>query len=151
MNVENQLRYLEPSFAGDVKLAYMPSDRLRGQDRVAMALTHSMQIASPVGNISFGANISRVGDDNYWSDFSGSTIFLNSVAAGGTNRTLPADITATWGRGDLSSMVKVQKWQALQTTAPYDRLPQWTLRIWAGFKWCNRQNSFILVIVTCRP
>jgi LPS-assembly protein len=87
-----------------------------------------MQIASPIGNISFGANISRVGDDNYWSDFSGSTIFLNSVAAGGTNRTLPADLTATWGRGDLSSMLKVQKWQALQTTAPYDRVPQWTLR-----------------------
>jgi len=128
VNVENQLRYLEPNFAGDVKLAYMPNDRLRGQDRFALALTHSMQIGSPIGNISFGANISRVGDDNYWSDFSSSAIFLNSVAAGGTNRTLPADITATWGRGDLSSMLKVQKWQGLQIITPYDRVPQWTLR-----------------------
>jgi len=128
VNVENQLRYLESGYSGDLKLAFMPGDRLRGQDRVALALTHSTQLTSPIGNISIAANISRVGDDNYWSDFTTSPIFLNSVAAGGTNRTLPADITATWGSGDLSSMLKVQKWQGLQITSPYDRVPQWTLR-----------------------
>jgi LPS-assembly protein len=128
VNVENQLRYLASGYSGDLKLAYMPGDRLRGQDRVALALTHSTQIASPIGNIAVAANISRVGDENYWSDFTSSPIFLNSVAAGGTNRTLPADLTATWGRGDLSSMLKVQKWQGLQINTPYDRVPQWTLR-----------------------
>jgi len=137
--VENQLRYLEPRYSGDLKLAYMPKDALRGQDRVALALTHSGQIASPIGNVSIAANISRVGDNNYWSDFSGSTLLQTGAPLGGTNRTLPADITATWGRGDLSSMLKVQKWQALQTTAPYDRVPQWTLRYAQsnvqGFDW----------------
>ncbi len=128
VNVENQLRYLEPSFAGDVKLAYMPNDRLRGQDRLALALTHGMQIGSPIGNISFGANITRVGDDNYGADFSTSTIFQGALALGGTARQLPADLTASWGRGDLSSMLKVQKWQGLQIVTPYDRVPQWTLR-----------------------
>ena len=128
MNTESQLRYLEPRYSGDLKLAYMPGDRLRGQDRVALALTHSTQIASPIGGISIAANISRVGDDNYWSDFSGSTLLQTGAPLGGTNRTLPADITATWGRGDLSSMLKVQKWQGLQATPPYDRVPQWTLR-----------------------
>ena len=139
VHVENQLRYLEPRYSGDLKLAYMPKDTLRGQDRVALALTHSGQIASPIGNVSIAANISRVGDDNYWSDFSGSTLLQTGAPLGGTNRTLPADITATWGRGDLSSMLKVQKWQALQTTAPYDRVPQWTLRYAQsnvqGFDW----------------
>lgn len=128
MNTESQLRYLEPRYSGDLKLAYMPGDRLRGQDRVALALTHSTQITSPIGGISIAANISRVGDDNYWSDFSGSTLLQAGAPLGGTNRTLPADITATWGRGDLSSMLKVQKWQGLQATPPYDRVPQWTLR-----------------------
>lgn len=128
MNTESQLRYLEPRYSGDLKLAYMPGDRLRGQDRVAIALTHSAQITSPIGGISIAANISRVGDDNYWSDFSGSTLLQAGAPLGGTNRTLPADITATWGRGDLSSMLKVQKWQGLQATPPYDRVPQWTLR-----------------------
>ena len=128
VNVESQLRLLGSSYSADLKLAYMPGDTLRGQERVAFALTNSALLASPIGNIAMATNISRVGDDNYWSDFSGSTIFLNSVAGGGTNRTLPADITATWGRGDLLSMLKVQKWQGLQVTAPYDRMPQWTLR-----------------------
>jgi len=130
VNVENQLRYLEPNYSGSLKLAYMPGDRLRGQDRVALALLHNTQIASPIGNISLAANISRAGDDNYGSDFisSSSTILQSGLPLGGTNRQLPADLTASWGRGDLSSMLKVQKWQGLQIITPYDRMPQWTLR-----------------------
>lgn len=138
-NIENQLRYLEPGYFGDLKLAYMPGDRLRGQDRVAVALTHSGQLASPIGNISIAANISRVGDDNYWSDFSSSTLLQTGVPLGGTNRQLPADVTASWGHGDWSSMLKLQKWQGLQIITPYDRVPQWTLRYAQsnvqGFDW----------------
>jgi LPS-assembly protein len=128
VNVESQMRLLGPSYSADLKIAFMPGDTLRGEDRVAFALTNSAQLVSPIGNISIATNINRVGDNNYWSDFINSPILLNSVAGGGTNRTLPADITATWGRGDLSSMLKVQKWQGLQITPPYDRVPQWTLR-----------------------
>ncbi len=128
VNIENHLRYLEPNYSGEVKLAYMPGDRLRGQDRIALALTHNTQIPSPIGNISIAANISRVADDNYGTDFSTSTIFQGALALGGTARQLPADLTAGWGSGDLSSMLKVQKWQGLQIITPYDRVPQWTLR-----------------------
>lgn len=127
-NVENQLRYMGAAYSGELRLSYMPNDRLRGQDRSALSLVHSAQLASPIGNISVAANISRVGDDNYWSDFSSSTILQNGVPLGGTNRQLPADLTASWARGDLSSMFKVQRWQGLQIITPYDRAPQWTLR-----------------------
>jgi LPS-assembly protein len=128
VNIENQFRYMEPRYSGDLKLAYMPGDLLRGQDRVALALTHSSQLASPIGNIAIAANISRAGDANYWADFITSTILQTGAPLGGTNRQLPADLTASWGRGDLSSMLKVQKWQGLQIITPYDRVPQWTLR-----------------------
>ena len=128
VNVENHLRYLDQTQAGELKLAYMPNDTLRGQNRVALALTHNAQWASPIGNLAFAANVSRVSDDNYWSDFSGSTIVQTGVPLGGTNRQLPADLTATWARGDWSSMLKLQKWQGLQIITPYDRVPQWTLR-----------------------
>ncbi len=128
VNIENQLRYVEPNYSGDLKLAYMPGDQLRGKDRVALALTHSSQLASPIGNLSVAANISRAGDDNYWADFSTSTLLQTGAPLGGTNRQLPADLTASWGRGDLSSMLKIQKWQGLQIITPYDRVPQWTLR-----------------------
>lgn len=128
VHVDSQLRLLGPSYQADLKLAYMPGDTLRGQDRAALALTNNTQLASPIGNISIATNISRVSDDNYWSDFGNSPILLSSIAAGGTNRTLPADITAAWSRDNLSSILKIQKWQGLQTTPPYDRVPQWALR-----------------------
>ena len=128
VNTEAQFRYLAPSFSGDLKLNYMPADRLRDQNRWGLGLIQNGSVPSPIGNISYSANINRVSDNNFWSDFSTSPILLNSVAGGGTNRTLPADITASWGRGDLSSMLKVQRWQGLQATPPYDRAPQWTLR-----------------------
>lgn len=128
VNLEGQLRYLAPSYWADLKLAVMPSDPLRGRDRAALAFTHNGQLPSPVGAISIVTNISRVGDDNYWSDFASSTILQTGVPIGGTNRQLPADITASWSGGDLSSMLKIQKWQGLQIVTPYDRIPQWTLR-----------------------
>ena len=128
VNTEGQARYLEPSYSGDFKFSYMPNDLLRDSDRWGVGLIHSGQVQSPVGNIGISANINRVSDNDYWSDFSASPILTNGVLAGGTPRTLPADLSAFWGRGDLSSMLKIQKWQGLQVTPPYDRVPQWTLR-----------------------
>jgi LPS-assembly protein len=128
VNTEGQVRYLEPSYAGDFKFSYMPNDRLRDSDRWGIGLVHSGQLPSPVGNIAISANINRVSDNDYWSDFSASPILTSGAPLGGTPRTLPTDVSASWGRGDLSSMLKIQKWQGLQVTAPYDRVPQWTLR-----------------------
>ena len=128
VNTEGQVRYLEPSYAGDFKFSYMPNDRLRDSDRWGIGLVHAGQLPSPVGNIAISANINRVSDNDYWSDFSASPILTSGAPLGGTPRTLPTDISASWGRGDLSSMLKIQKWQGLQVTAPYDRIPQWTLR-----------------------
>jgi len=55
------------------------------------------------------------------------------VVGGATQRLLPADLTASWGRGDFSTSLKVLKWQTLQDptapiTPPYDRVPQWGAR-----------------------
>ena len=89
---------------------------------------------SPIGGVALAANINRVSDDNYWRDFTNSSAVNNGSAIGGaTQRLLPADLTASWGRGDFSSALKVLKWQTLQDPTapivpPYDRLPQWTGR-----------------------
>ena len=128
VNTDGQARYLAPSYSGDFKFSYMPNDLLRDSDRWGVGLVHSGQLPSPVGNIAIAANINRVSDSNYWSDFSASPILASGALLGGTPRTLPADLSAFWGRGDLSSMLKIQKWQGLQVATPYDRVPQWTLR-----------------------
>ena len=134
VNIGTEFRYLEPRYAGSARLSYMPQDLLRGSDRWGTSLTHNGSVDSPIGAMGVVANINRVSDNNYWRDFTtGSPVVASSTLAGGTQRLLPADLSATWGRGDFSSAVKVLKWQTLQDvtapiTPPYDRVPQWGAR-----------------------
>ena len=134
VNLSTQFRYLEPSYAGSLNLSYMPSDKLRDADRWGTSVTHTGSVDSPIGGVTLAANINRVSDDNYWRDFNNSSAVNNGSTIGGaTQRLLPADLTASWGRGEFSSAFKVLKWQTLQDPTapivpPYDRVPQWTGR-----------------------
>ena len=134
INVGTQFRYLEPSYAGALNLSYMPADKLRDADRWGASVTHTQGVDSPIGGVTLAANINRVSDDNYWRDFTtASAVNSGSAIGGATQRLLPADLTASWGRGDFSSAIKVLKWQTLQDPTapivpPYDRVPQWTGR-----------------------
>ena len=133
VNASGEFRYLDPSYAGALRLSYMPQDKLRTADRWGAALAHSGSVDSPVGSVTLAANLNRVSDDNYWRDFSSSVVTTGSVVAGATQRLLPADLTASWSRGDFSSSLKVLKWQTVQDltapiTPPYDRAPQWSAR-----------------------
>ncbi len=124
-----EFRYLEPSYNGVVHASVMSSDKLRDSDRWGLAYTHSARVATgldAVGDIGINLNLNRVSDDNYWKDFSSSSTTL-------TQRLLPADVAASWGRGDLSSTFRVLKWQTLQDPTapivpPYDRAPQLGVR-----------------------
>ena len=137
VNLGAELRYLEPQMEGSTKLSYMPSDRLRGSDRWSAAVLHKATVASPWGGLALSANINRVGDDYFWSDFANSGALTNgSTIAGATPRQLPAELSASWVWADWSSSFKYQKWQTLQDPSEatpmvpaYDRVPQWTLRV----------------------
>ena len=134
VNLGGEFRYLEPSYTGTVRLSYMPQDTLRAADRWGASLAHTASVDSALGGVTLAANINRVSDDNYWRDFTNtSAVNTGSVIAGATQRLLPADLTASWGRGDFSSSLKVLQWQTLQDTSapivpPYDRVPQWAAR-----------------------
>jgi LPS-assembly protein len=134
VNLGGEFRYLEPSYTGTVRLSYMPEDKLRAADRWGASLAHTASVDTALGGVTLAANINRVSDDNYWRDFTNtSAVNTGSQIAGATQRLLPADLTASWGRGDFSSSLKVLKWQTLQDASapivpPYDRVPQWAAR-----------------------
>ena len=129
VNLGGEFRYLEPSYRGQLRLDYMPNDRLRERDRWAYAVQHSGAINTglPVlGQLGLNINANRVSDDNYWRDFTRSTTSL-------TERLLPSDMSLGWGYGNFSAGVRALKWQTLQDVSapiipPYDRLPQATAR-----------------------
>jgi len=120
-----EFRYLEDSYAGQVRANFMPGDRLRGTNRWGVGLQHQGALdtgLAAVGSLGVYLNLNRVSDDNYWRDFT-------RVSPSLTQRLLPNDLVVGWGRGYLTTSLRILKWQTLQDVAspivpPYDRMPQ---------------------------
>jgi len=129
INWGGEFRYLEPIYKGQLRVDYMPSDKLRDSDRWGYAYLHQGSIVGvpAFGTLGVSLNLNRVSDDNYWRDFPNATTSL-------TQRLLANDATLSWGRGLYTTFtLRTLKWQTLQSpdspiTPPYDRLPQLTAR-----------------------
>jgi LPS-assembly protein len=128
VNFDTEFRYLEPSYAGGIRLDWMPSDQLRDANRWGLNVNHQARIESAWTNNGAALNLSlnRVSDDNYWRDFT-------RINGSSTQRLLANDATLTWGNGAWANSVRTLKWQTLQDVdapivPPYDRLPQLATR-----------------------
>ncbi|HSV53529.1 MAG TPA: LPS-assembly protein LptD [Burkholderiaceae bacterium] len=125
VDLAGEFRYLEPSYKGQARLNYMPTDTLRDRSRWGGALQHNGAVYSgieSIGHLGLALNMNRVSDDNYWRDFARATTSL-------TQRLLPNDGLVTWGRGNFTMLARATKWQTLQDVTapirpPYDKLPQ---------------------------
>lgn len=123
VDLAGEFRYLRPGYTGQLRAAYMPSDRLRDDDRWAYSFGHAQQlIQSPTaGRLGLRVNLNRVSDDNYWSDFPRTITSL-------TSRLLPSEVSTNWVKGPWSVVAGVFRYQTLQNTGsiitpPFDRLP----------------------------
>jgi LPS-assembly protein len=140
-----EFRYLEQSYSGTAKLDWMPSDELRNSNRWSLSTTHQQKIDSDWtdNGIDLSLNLNRVSDDNYWKDFSSSTVSTTQMLSATdaallasnstlTQRLLANDARLSWTNGPFTSMVRALKWQTLQDLSdasaaivpPYDRMPQ---------------------------
>lgn len=127
IDIGAEFRYLQPDYTGRLRGSFMPSDRLRGEDRWSYTLQHTQTLTNALNRLGGGGssglslNLNRVSDDNYWRDFPRASATL-------TQRLLPSDAVLSWGRGPWSASAGVYTWQTLQDietpiTPPYDRLP----------------------------
>ncbi|WP_394757202.1 LPS-assembly protein LptD, partial [Rhodoferax sp.] len=133
LNLGSEFRYLEADYAGQLRLDWMPSDQLRDSSRWSLAYAHQALLQNSAtqrftaGGMALNLNLNRVGDDNYWRDFTrASTTSL-------TQRLLTNDASLSWTEGNFSNSARTLKWQTLQDvsapiTPPYDRLPQLATR-----------------------
>ncbi|EJL83412.1 organic solvent tolerance protein OstA [Polaromonas sp. CF318] len=146
IDLAGEFRYLEPTYQGQLRANYLPSDKLRDRDRWSYGYQHTGTIntgISSIGNLGLNLNLNRVSDNNYWRDFPAG---LGST----TQRLLSQDATLSWSKGFFSSTLRTLKWQTLQDVTspivpPYDRLPQLTAsytrvdaplgRLGNGFDW----------------
>ncbi len=132
VNLGSEFRYLEPTYAGQLRFDLMPVDQLRSSDRWGLAYAHQATLKNSLTDyftddrVALNLNLNRVSDDNYWRDFT-------STATSLTQRLLANDATLAWSNGYFSSQVRMLQWQTLQDvtapiTPPYDRLPQLNTR-----------------------
>jgi len=130
IDMGGEYRYLEDSYHGQARGAYMPSDRLRDANRWAYSLQHSQVLDTPsslgLGQVGLRLNLNRVSDDDYWRDFPRTMTSL-------TSRLLANDAVLSWGRGPWAVSAGAYRWQTLQDVnapilAPFDRVPSLTAR-----------------------
>lgn len=128
MLLNNEFRYLEPNYLGEVRADFMPADDARdGDRRWAYSFRHSHTLPSGW----FGSlNLQKVSDDTYFTDLSTQIATTSQVL-------LPREGMVgrygSWGTaGNYALTGLVQRWQTLQAdplspvTPPYNRQPQLT-------------------------
>jgi len=120
--LNNEFRYLEPGYGGEVHVDVLPNDAIANRTRALFSLKHDQTLTSRLNGY---VNYNRVGDNDYFRDLGNSvnvTSQANLLQEGGLN----------YDAGWWTSMGRVQHYQTLQDPAapiavPYTRLPQLTL------------------------
>jgi LPS-assembly protein len=122
--LNSQLRYLQPNYAGEFRFEVLPEDKVLHTQRSAVTLNHTY---NRDGNLVGGLNINKVSDDSYFRDLSSR---INLTAQ--TNLVREGFLGYSgnwWGSGTYGATLRVQKFQTLQdpsspVTTPYARTPQ---------------------------
>lgn len=117
-----EFRYLQPNYSGEVKVGFMPSDKLRDRNRWAYALGHNQTLVHGFaggGDLGLSLGLNRVGDSNYWRDFPRSITSL-------TSRLLASGAGLSWSHSGWNFSAGANRWQTLQDpdsviTPPYDQ------------------------------
>jgi LPS-assembly protein len=120
--LENEFRYLESNYAGEVHTNVLPNDKLTNQTRAYYSLKHKQVFNQ---NLNFSADLSRVTDDAYFRDLA-DTVSATSQA------NLIREGVLNYHAGEWLASARVQRFQTLQDPAltivgPYARLPQLSL------------------------
>ena len=119
----SEFRYLDRNYNGELRVEYLPDDRVFHDDRYAGFLRHTQTL----GPWALVVNMQKVSDDSYFRDLS------TQIQA--TSKTLlPREAVlarggALGGNGNWAFSAMMQRWQVLQDpqapiTTPYFRLPQ---------------------------
>lgn len=126
--LNNEFRYLEPGYAGELHLDVLPGDRVANRSRSRIGVLHSQALAPGVSGY---LNLNSVSDDNYYRDLADSVSSTSQV-------NLLQEGVLGYSAGWWSAALRVQRYQTLQDpaapiTAPYKRLPQITVNAQKGY------------------
>jgi LPS-assembly protein len=117
--LNNEFRYLEKDFGGEVHLDVLPNDALSNSNRGRFSLKHNQLLATGLNGY---VNLNRVSDDAYYRDLADTVNATSQV-------NLPQEGGVNYSAGWWNTAVRMQRYQTLQDInapiiPPYARLPQ---------------------------
>jgi len=121
MLLNNELRYLEQDYSGEVHLDVMPHDRLADATRSRLSISHMQDFGS---GFTGALNFNRVSDDAYFRD-------LSDAVTGTSQTNLLRQGVLSYTGGWWQATAQLLSFQTLQDPAapvvvPYNSLPQIT-------------------------
>ena len=123
VQLKNHGRYLDRSYSGELRLEYLPEDRVFGDSRSGVSLQHAHTFAPNLrGNLDYN----RVSDDRYFTDLASQ---VRQVSIGNLQQDGYVTYSGHLGAYPYSAQARVQKFQTLQDPLapidpPYHREPQ---------------------------
>ena len=117
---DNDFRYLEPTYNGDLRAAILPTDRATGESRWGYLLKHTQRFTD---RLSGWVDLEGVSDSQYFIDMSDKIAVTSQT---NLPRAAALNYNGDWWKLSVSSV----RYQTLQTdplqpiTPPYNRVPQ---------------------------
>ncbi|MCB1888991.1 MAG: LPS-assembly protein LptD [Rhodocyclaceae bacterium] len=115
LQLGGEFRYLQPSFAGEIRAEYLHNDDVRGGSRGAASLRHAQRF-SPT--LSGGLVLNRISDDEYFEDLSSRLAVTSQSHL--LNQARLGYQSAEWWRAEAL----LQGYQTIEGAEPYRMLPR---------------------------
>jgi LPS-assembly protein len=130
--LNNELRYLQPGYTGEVHVDILPNDTITNTNRTRFSLKHAESFG---GGFNGAINYNRVSDNAYYRDLADVVNITSQV-------NLLQDAALNYGGGWWSSTARVQRYQTLQDPlapigVPYARMPQLTVNAGQSYSGSN--------------
>jgi LPS-assembly protein len=121
--LKSDYRYLERRYAGELKVEWMPDDRVFGAPRDGVSFQHAHTLAS---HVSAHLDYNKVSDDRYFVDLASQ---VRQVSLGNLQQDGYVAYNSHWGKAPVSAQARVQRFQTLQDplapiVPPYHKVPQ---------------------------
>ena len=115
IQINNEFRYLNPSYSGRLQTEYLPDDRVTNTDRAAVSFQHVQTFGY---GFSGRVNYNAVSDKDYFND-------LSSRVTQTSTDTLFREGALAWTNGTwFTSNVLAQRLQTIAGSPQYNRLPE---------------------------
>ena len=121
--LKTDYRYLDRSYSGQVRLEYMPEDRLLKRQRSGLSLQHEQRF---LPNLNGTLDLNKVSDDRYFVDLASK---VRAVSVGNLQREGVLNYSGSAFDQGYGVQLRVQRFQTLQdplapVASPYHRVPQ---------------------------